>query len=1480
MPPGLSGIFHPLIADWFSRQVGTPTDIQLTAWPAIARGEHVLITAPTGSGKTLTAFLWSLDSLITGRWDPGRIRVLYVSPLKALNNDIYRNLELPLRQLHTVFHQAGEPFPEIRIMTRSGDTPQSDRRRMLRHPPEILITTPESLNILLSSESGRSVLSTLTTVILDEIHAVISSKRGAHLMTAVDRLVPLCGEFQRIALSATVKPPDRVAEFIGGFRPEGPPADSARGKRIRTTGSPGNDVAFAPRSVRILQSEIRKNYCLSVCFPGAGRTSESRKSFWDPFIRAFREIVQKNRSTLFFVNSRKLAETVTLRINAESDHPLVYAHHGSLSREIRLEVEQRLKTGSLKAIVATGSLEMGIDIGDLDKVVLVQSPQSVSTAVQRIGRAGHRVGEISHADFIPTEAHDLLEAAVLCRAVLDGNIESVAPVDKPLDVLAQVIVSMTGTENWDVDRLFDQLRTSAPYRGLTRKEYDLVLGMLAGRYQESRIRELKPRISIDRTENRISAAKGAKMALFMSGGTIPDRGYYHLRHADTGARIGELDEEFVWEARLGQNLTFGTQHWRIEKITHSDVLVRPGNPNARTAPFWKGERPDRDVHLSDLLSGFLNQADRNLDRADFHSWLTENYCLDDAAAAGLTQYLRTQKHHTGVPLPHKNHVVFEYVSSGPGGVPGFQLIIHTFWGGVVNRPFAMILDAAWEERFGEKLEVFAGNDCVVLMLAEEVSSGLLLQMLLDSDIKTLLRKRLEGSGFFGARFREAAGRALLLQRTRLNERMPLWMSRLRSQKLLNSVMSCGDFPILLEAWRTCVRDHFDLKALEENLESLKNGVIAVSECRTTMPSPMAAHLTFRQINEYMYRDDVPGAEIRSGLTEDLLRDIVYQADFRPQVPRELISVFEQKRQRLWPGYTPSGVQDLLDLIKERWIVPEAEWNTLMEAMIRDHENAADILLETGPKLTRFRSDDGPEFIIALENEKAVAEFFDMAFDRKTGRASSDRSTLILQEWFSFYGPGSGEWITQTLGIPDLPPESIGELTESGKWIRGYMTEGDDAETWCDAENFEILLRMLRSARRTGTAARPLSDLPAFLAMHQNIIRPADDADSLARHLELLFGIALPAQLWESELLPARSGLYRTEWLDQVLQQNEILWLGTGSKILTFVHMADLDLFCTGTGNDQSAWTSLFADPYARYNFTALLQASGLTGSALNDRLWKAVWKGSISNDSFGCVRKGLLNNFRVDDPTGRPDPLILGRGAPVVRRARYREWKGRLPWSGNWFLLPACSRMQTPVEQEESARDRVRILLMRYGILFRELLLRETPPFQWPHLFRSLRLMELSGEVIAGQFFSDIPGPQFISPQALELHRSEWDDTLFWLNASDPASVCGLPYDPIRHSHPRRSGSTHLVYRGSRLILISLRHGKSLEIRVPPEDTDIRVLAPLKHMLERAFNPLNRITIETINEEKAAKSPYAALIKRHFDCVQDHRTITLYRPVQ
>ncbi|MCP5051624.1 MAG: DEAD/DEAH box helicase, partial [bacterium] len=740
-------LFHPLIRQWFLERVGTPTDVQAQAWPEIAKGSHVLVTAPTGSGKTLTAFLWAINNFLVNRESPETSRVLYISPLKALNNDIQRNLNGPLAELKDYFAAAGQPFPEIRTAVRSGDTEPSERRKMMRNPPEILITTPESLNVLLTSKSGRRILTGISTVILDEIHAVAPTKRGTYLITAVERLVPMNGEIQRIALSATVKPLKLVSEFIGGYR-------------INET---NGHYDYEKRPVSIIRSRIKKKYNISVNFPKGAKEPSNTDVWWPALTESFRHIISNNHSTLFFANSRRMVEKITRFVN-ETQGDRIYSHHGALAKEIRSVVEKRFKEGRLSAIIATSSLELGIDIGSVDEVVLIQSPTSVASAIQRIGRSGHGVGQVSTGTFYPLHSRDFLEAAVLAANIDGDEIETITPLDFPLDVLAQVLLSITAAEARDIDQLYGEIRASYPYRKLSRKEFDLVIRMLAGRYADARIRELKPRLLVDRVKNTAKARDSSSMLLYLSGGVIPDRGYFNLRVADSKAKIGQLDEEFVWERSLGDAFPLGNQVWRIQRITHNDVEVTQVPKTNTLIPFWRAEEMNRSFHLSEKIGLFLEGADPAPGAEEFKQQLQDRHHMTKEAALELSGYLKRQQKETRAPLPHRHHLLVEHFRDPVNQADTKQTVLHTIWGGRVNRPLAFAISAVWEEKYDETLETFVNNDCIMMNLPHSVSAEDIFSLVKPGKIHQLLRRKLESTGYFGARFRENAQRALLLPR--------------------------------------------------------------------------------------------------------------------------------------------------------------------------------------------------------------------------------------------------------------------------------------------------------------------------------------------------------------------------------------------------------------------------------------------------------------------------------------------------------------------------------------------------------------------------------------------------------------------------------------------------------------------------------------------------------------------------------------------
>lgn len=1517
--------FHPLVRTWFRENLGTPTDIQIQAWPPIAAGKHVLLTAPTGSGKTLTAFLSALDRLVSGAWPPGRTRILYVSPLKALNNDVQRNLLAPLEAIGGYFRRAGEAFPEIRVQVRSGDTPATERRRMLKHPPEILITTPESLNLMLLSEAGRDALRDIAVVILDEIHAVAGTKRGVHLITAVDRLVPLAGEFQRIALSATVRPLEAVASLVGGYI-------------LGRTG-------YVPRPVTTVVSRSPKRYELQVRYPvesmagmpGSLLPGDGR-DIWGAIAAEIKRLIAGARSTLIFTNNRRLAERLARLLNDGEPAPIAYAHHGSLSREIRAVVESRMKEGRLPAIVATNSLELGIDIGALDQVILVQTPFSVASALQRIGRAGHGVGQVSRGLLFASHGRDALDAAVAVKCILAADIEEVRLVEGPLDLLAQILVSLAASGEWTLDRLYAFIRTSHPYRNLPRNHFDLVAEMLAGRFEETRIRELRPRLSIDAVDGSVRATKGSALALALGGGTIPDRGYYALRHADTRAKIGELDEEFVWERRAGEIFALGSQSWKISRITANDVEVTPAGRDAQMAPFWRAEERDRGFHLSNRLGEFLEQAGDRLDDPDFLRGLREDCRLDEATAAAVLSFLRRQREATRSALPHRRHLLVEDAGQAPGsgasppassGEGNRQVILHSIWGGRLNRPWAYALAAAYEKRTGRALEIIPGDDCLLVQLPPEETPMGILEWVHADNLEALLRLRLEETGYFVGHFRENAARALLLPRSTLRARVPLWLSRIRSQNLLAAVSGFADFPIVLETWRECLRDEFDLPALKAMLDELHGGAIRVSECRTLEPSPFAEGLIWKQTNQLMYQGNRPPG-VAAGPREDLLREIAFSSPLRPRIPREVIRDFEAKAQRTAPGYAPQDALELVEWVKERLLIPRDEWLRLLLLCGASEDPAAQAehARYLGSRLVGIRlpeADPGAGAAIsAIEALPRIWEDLGMAPEdavlshplpavdgsarpatpealeslarliRSRTRPDPDGeggegngAAPLLSQWLRSYGPVTPEFLRGLFGasFPKVE-EALEELAEGDRIVSDTLSEDAAGAEVCDAENLELLLRLMRRRSRPSFQTLPAERLPLFLASWQGLTDPSRDLEGAQAALEKLFGYPAPAAAWESEFLPARVVPYRTGLLDELFRDSDLIWFGCGREKTAFAFPEDLELFLpsgeAGDGNgrgdggggdgadaaktrppsplDQVLHILASAAP-ARLDYQALTARCPLPSDKLVESLWELAWRGRITNDTYAALRKGMETGFKFSLPdSGSARGEVPQRAGGPSRRGRFQRWKAARPLSGAWGVLDAGGNGEEtgPLEREELAKDRVRQLLRRYGLLFRGLLEHELPALQWSALFRALRLLELSGEVLSGHFFSGIPGLQFISPPALRVLEAKLpDDAVFWMSATDPASPCALGLEGLPYGLPPRLASTHLVFHGAELALISRRLGHDLSIRVPPGHTYLAsYLSALRNLVDRAFLPLKNVEVETVNGEPSMDSPY------------------------
>lgn len=1483
---GLLDRFHPLVGKWFSERFAAPTAAQSAAWPKIAAGSHVLITAPTGSGKTLTAFLYAIDKLVSGVWSNDRVRVLYVSPLKALNNDIRRNLNEPIAEIGAAFARAGQSFPEIRVMTRSGDTPESERRSMAKRPPAILITTPESLNILLTSKRGSDLLCDIRTVILDEVHAVADGKRGTHLMCAVERLAALSGEFQRIALSATVNPPSRIAAFVGGRR------------LIRERGG----VRFEDREVVLVQPAMEKSYQLRVSYllpPSPIEVDEAekgaepppKKADENPMWRAAAEemvrVIQNNRTVLVFANSRRGVERTARLINEIAGAPLVFAHHGSLSREIREVVEGRLKAGTLKGVAATNSLELGIDVGAVDEVVLLETPPSIASFIQRLGRAGHRVGEVSRGRLLSLHPQDLLNAAVCAQSLMEREPEPISPPMVPLDVLAQVILSMTAQGPMRLDDVYDAVRAADPYAALPRHLFDLVVEMAAGKYEGVRIPALRPRLAVDRIDGTAEALPGAVRALYSSGGTIPDRGYFGVRIQQSNTKIGELDEEFVWERKLGDVITLGVQSWRIEAVGDSDVFVTPHSAKAAAPPFWTCEERGTGAYFALKRSALLEQAEKRLGDPDFREMLMIEHCLDGTAADELIRYLKSQKEVSEGALPHRRQVVVEHVL--PGSHHRMVLtVLHTEWGGKVNRPYAIALSAALSEKTGEAIRVV--HDDIALVVASETyfAAADLMDAVSSSNARALVKAHIRETGFFGANFRENAARSLLILKAGFGKRTPLWLNRKRAKELRAALSNYPDFPVTLETYRACLNDEMDLAAFENRLSELEDGAIRVREVTTKKPSPFAEPVLFKLSNELVYENDAlkDAADGASALVDTVL----FSDALRPKISRAVVRVLSDKLQRIQSGYAPSNAAELLEWIKERIVIPEEEWRALLAAMERDHGiDGAEAVAAAAHRAVALVSKNGPALIVAIENLSklaclgpwVLASVSSISLDGSDGDPAAkaaqkkmaahpleEESALedLLLELMRFCGPLSpSAWAKQLRVSPQQIEVALSYLVERDEVIVDRITEDAEGLEACHVDIFRSLLRMTRAAASRSVETRPVDLLPLFVAARQKIVQRGKET-ALEEALEPLFGFAATAAAWEQDILPARIKDYRATALDALLAGSNLQWTGQKDDGVIFNFSDDRELFFNKkpTSEDDAVLEELFPDASSRCT-TAEVAARR-----------KGATAGEIETLLFDLVSKERLtaNTFR---------PLRLGRLAYTVRRAQdvrklSSRWNRTEVDGSLWVRLRVPERDRDALEEEFLGRDRVRVLLDRYGVLFRELLDKEIAPLKWSSLFRTLRIMELSGEVIGGRFFEGVRGIQFIAKDALGLLQEEAGETppVFWINAKDPASLCGVKVEGV--NLPPRVQGTHLVYCGKEPVLVSKRNGKNVTFYKDPDDPRLlEYLEVFSVLLNRDQNPLPGISIEKINEQRAWKSPYRSAFDRLFDTNADFGSLQIHR---
>ncbi|MGZ6265787.1 MAG: DEAD/DEAH box helicase, partial [Candidatus Limnocylindrales bacterium] len=1195
--------FSPAVADWFRSAFAVPTLAQAGGWASIAAGRHTLIHAPTGSGKTLAAFLWCLDRLgrqprVRTKSAPGTVRVLYVSPLKALIYDVERNLRVPLVGIRMSAERMGEPMGQIAVGVRTGDTPTDERRHLVRNPPDILITTPESLYLILTSQAAE-MLRGVEHVIVDEVHALAGTKRGAHLALSLERLEKLTARPpQRIGLSATQRPVETIARFLGGIGP----------------GRAGES-----REVSIVDAGSRKALELSVRVPvedmerpggslgnlgellppeqqPAGSTdggvpsgAEARHSIWPAIHPRILELIREHHSTIVFCNSRRMAERLANKLNELAGEELVRAHHGSLAREQRVEIEEALKAGRLPAIVATSSLELGIDMGAVDLVIQVESPASVASGLQRVGRAGHQFGEPSRGVIFPKYRGDLLEAAVVAARMHEGAIEETKLPRNPLDVLAQQMVAMTVREAWQADELFETVRRAAPYESLTRDAFEAVLGMLAGAYPSDEFAELKARVVWDRETGRVEGRRDARTVAITSGGTIPDRGLYPVflvgEAGTSGRRVGELDEEMVYESRVGEVIALGASSWRVEEIRPDRVVVSPAPGVPGKIPFWHGDGLGRPIELGRAMGEFVRELEGDLGggergRERARRRLLEHHDLDELAAQNVLGYL-TEELEVAGHLPTDRRIVVERFRDELGD---WRVVILTPFGGRVHAPWALAIEARLEERLGGGAQTIWSDDGIAIRLPESELAGAgandgltsgsagLADLLFPTadEVEDLVVGRLGTSAMFAARFRENAARALLLPRRRPGSRTPLWQQRQRSAGLLAVASRYGSFPIIVETYRECLADLFDLPALREVLGGVTRREIEVREVETVTASPFAGSLLFDYLAAYMYEGDAPLAEWRAGalaLDRELLRELLGQEELRDLIDPAALADLELALQALVSERAARTVDALHDLLRRLGDLTTAE----VGARIVEPPAAGEWLaaLQGSRRAVAIRI-AGEERWIAIEDAGRYRDALGVALPVGVPAAflGSAENALggLVARWARFHGPFLAGEPARRLGLAAARVEEVLErLLEAGTILRGEFRPGGTQREWCDPEVLRQLRR--RSLARLRKEVEPVEQavLARFLPAWQGV-RPVATADHgsdaapagvaalrgdaalerLAEVVDQLAGVPIPASVLERDVLPARIPGYQPRLLDELGALGEVAWVGRGS----------------------------------------------------------------------------------------------------------------------------------------------------------------------------------------------------------------------------------------------------------------------------------------------------------------------------------------------
>jgi ATP-dependent Lhr-like helicase len=1598
--------FHPVTAAWFRAVFDAPTAPQRMGWPVIARGESALILAPTGTGKTLAAFLWCLDRLMLGDREQGSgvrdqraadakgCRIVYISPLKALAVDVERNLRSPLAGMANMARRMGVEFREPTISVRTGDTPQRERARFARNPSDILITTPESLYLLLTSQASEA-LRTVDTVIIDEIHALVPTKRGAHLALSLERLEALTKRrLQRIGLSATQRPLEEVARFLGGVEEQGlgteglgtedpVPAEAdfesdLDGFKVRELsplivhtdesltasplvpgplvpgpsdlGTPASRLRYRP--VTIVNAGAPKRLKLRIEVPvedmtrlgeqeylpsGPASQAPKRVSIWNAIHPRLLEIIRERNSTILFVNSRQVAERLAGALNELAGEDIARAHHGSLAAPQRSIIEEQLKAGKIRALCATSTLELGIDMGAVDLVIQIEAPPSVASGMQRIGRAGHHVDAVSEGILFPKYRADLVACAAVTRAMHEGHIESTRYPRNPLDVLAQQLVAIVAHppsapapsrkpkivkatrraknltaelkfEEWDgarkeaetpkpevsVDALFEMVRHAAPFGALTRAAFEGVLDLLSGRYPSDEFAELRPRLTWDRIRNVVTARDGAARLAILNAGTIPDRGLYgvFLAHSEgKSVRVGELDEEMVFESHPGETFILGASTWRIVEITHDRVLVTPAPGEPGKMPFWKGDGPGRPLEFGRRIGALVREL-RALPKPAALTRLVAEHDLDPGAAENLMQFLADQEAATG-SVPDDRTVVIERCRDELGD---WRVCVLTPFGSRIHIPWAMAVSARIRAAGGPEVETLWGDDGFVLRFPDTDAPPDPDWFLVEpGEAMALVLRQLGTTALFAGRFREAAGRALLLPRRRADARSPLWQLRKRSYDLLSVASRYPSFPLLLEAYRECLRDVFDMQALIETLRAIEQRQLRVHVVETRKPSPFAASLLFSYVANFLYDGDAPLAERRAQaltIDQDQLRELLGEADLRELLDADAIAEVEEIAQCLPENYrarSADGIHDLClrlgdlsrDELARRVVSPDLL--THVDRLVRSR------------RLLELRI-AGERRLIAAEDAARYRDALGVPLPPGLATALLETVAHPVLELVRRYGRTHGPFTTREAADrfaldAEAVEAALRQLAHEGRVLEGGFRPGGLHREWCDAEMLRLIRRKSLAKLRREVEPVEQHTLARFLTHWQGLLSPRRSGhghlDALLDAIESLQGAPLPASLLESAILPARIAEYASAGLDTLIAAGEVTWAGVepigerDGRIALFLAdkfpllMQQRPQTEPLTEREEKLLSVLESTGASFFDALHAAVGGGYPGETI-DALWNLVWRGLITNDSLHALRAYIAK------PDSARAPRRLQTGAV------FRSRKTTPPTAqGRWSLLPV--RAQKGSENAgpsatEASHALALQLLNRYGVLMRESVAAENVPGGFSAVYDVLKALEESGRIRRGYFVAGLGATQFALPAAVDLLRQlrtappEEKPEFVQLAAADPANPYGsvlrwpeLPVaDEDSESAPRlltRSAYAEVILRNGQLVAWLRRGNPNVLVFLPPEEPErSQAASGLAHFLcargqERMRGGSHQgVLITTINGQPVAAHPMARFL--------------------